>query len=81
MAQTGGILVHEKGYKDNIAVLLNVSNAKFRRPILPGDVMYLHVRALHISNKGGKMKAEAKVNDKIAVEAEMSFALVAKGQL
>ena len=81
MAQTGGILVHEKGYKDNTAVLLNIANAKFRRPIVPGDVMHLHVKAIHISNKGGKMKAEAKVNDKVAVEAELSFALVEKEQL
>ncbi len=32
LAQTGGILVHQKGYVKKIAVLLNVSNAKFRKP-------------------------------------------------
>src|SRR5476649_1027691 len=31
LAQTGGVLVHQKGYVKKIAVLLNVSNAKFRK--------------------------------------------------
>src|SRR5690242_15774472 len=31
LAQAGGILVHQKGYDKKIAVLLNVTGAKFRR--------------------------------------------------
>jgi len=81
LAQTGGILVHQKGYVKKIAVLLNVSNAKFRRPVLPGDVLLLHATAVHVSQNGGKIKAKATVEDKIAVEAELSFALVEKDQL
>ncbi|MBN2478605.1 MAG: 3-hydroxyacyl-ACP dehydratase FabZ [Parachlamydiales bacterium] len=81
MAQTGGILVHEKGFHDKIAVLLNISEAKFRKPIYPGDVIHLHATSLHISNKGGKIKSKAIVNDKIAVEAILSFALVEKEKL
>ena len=81
MAQTGGILVHQKGYVKKIAVLLNVSDAKFRRPIYPGDSIFLEIKALHISNKGGKIKAQAKVNEKIAVEATLSFALIDKEKL
>src|SRR3972149_96028 len=34
LAQTGGILVHQKGYDKKIAVLLNVAGAKFRKPVL-----------------------------------------------
>lgn len=81
LAQTGGILVHQKGYVKKIAVLLNVSNAKFRRPVLPGDVLMLHATALHVSQNGGKIKAKAIVEDRTAVEAELSFALVEKDQL
>jgi len=33
IAQTGGILVHQKGYIGRIAVLANVKSAKFRRPV------------------------------------------------
>jgi 3-hydroxyacyl-[acyl-carrier-protein] dehydratase len=81
LAQTGGILVHQKGFSDRIALLLSVSKAKFRRPVRPGDALHLYAKALHISHKGGKMNAKAKVGDLVVVEAELSFALVEKEQL
>ncbi len=81
LAQTGGVLVHQKGYKTKIAVLLNVAKAKFRRPVHPGDTLYLHTEAIHVSKMGGKMRASALVEEKLVVEAEMSFALVEKSQL
>lgn len=81
LAQTGGILVHQKGYVKKIAVLLNVSYAKFRRPVVPGDVLNLHATGVHVSQNGGKIKARAIVGEKVAVEAELSFALVEKDQL
>jgi 3-hydroxyacyl-[acyl-carrier-protein] dehydratase len=81
LAQTGGILIHQKGYADGIAVFLNVSQAKFRNPVKPGDILYLHVEGLHFSSRAGKVKAIARVNDKIAAEAEIAFALVSKSQI
>ena len=81
LAQTGGILVHQKGYNEKIAVLLSVNNAKFRRPVVPGDVLMLHASGIHISSKGGRVLAKATVNDQLAVEAEIGFALVNKDQL
>ncbi len=81
LAQTGGILVHQKGNQEKTAVLLNINNAKFRRPVVPGDVLYLHACAVHLSHKGGKVQAKALVNDKLAVEAEIGFALIDKDQL
>ena len=81
LAQTGGILVHQKGYDKKIAVLLNVANAKFRKPVLPGDALHLHAKGLHISSTGGKMQAKAMIGDQLAVEAELSFALVDKDKL
>lgn len=81
LAQTGGILVHQKGYDKKIAVLLNITNAKFRRPVVPGDVLHLHVKGLHISGTGGKIRGKAMIQDQLAAEAELSFALIDKGQL
>jgi 3-hydroxyacyl-[acyl-carrier-protein] dehydratase len=81
LAQTGGILVHKKGYCEKIAVLLNINNAKFRRPVVPGDVLTLHATGLHLSNKGGRLMVKAMVNEQLAVEAEIGFALVDKEQL
>jgi 3-hydroxyacyl-[acyl-carrier-protein] dehydratase len=81
LAQTGGILVHKKGYTQKIAVLLNINNVKFRKPVVPGDVLTLHATGMHISSKGGRLMAKALVNEQLAVEAEIGFALVDKEQL
>lgn len=81
LAQTGGILVHQKGYVKKIAVLLNVANAKFRKPVMPGDALFLHAKGLHVSGNGGKIAAKAMIGQVLAVEAELSFALVDKEQL
>lgn len=81
LAQAGGVLVHLKGRVDKIAVLLNVNNAKFRHPVRPGDVLMLKCEGIHFSAKGGRVKAQAKVGDKIAVEAEIGFALLDRDQV
>lgn len=81
LAQCGGVMVHLKATVPRIAVLLNVNNAKFRQPVHPGDVLILKCEGLHFSSKGGRVKAEAFVGDKIAVQAEIGFALVDKDQL
>lgn len=81
LAQTGGVLVHLRANTDKIAVLLSVSNAKFRSPVRPGDVLMLRCEGQLFSNKGGRVQAVATVGDKIAVEAEIGFALVDKSQI
>jgi len=81
LAQVGGILIHKAGYGGKIAVFLNISYAKFRSPVLPGDVLHLHAKALHISRNGGKIQAKVMVREKVAAEAELSCALVEKSAL
>lgn len=81
LAQTGGVMVHLKANNEKVAVLLNVNNAKFRNPVRPGDVLYLEGEGIHFSSKGGKVKVKATVNEKIAVEAEIGFALVDMNQI
>lgn len=81
LAQTGGILVHQKGHVTKIALLLNVNNAKFRKPVVPGDVLTLYAKGIHISGNGGKMQTKAMIGSTLAVEAELSFALVDKHKL
>jgi 3-hydroxyacyl-[acyl-carrier-protein] dehydratase len=81
LAQAGGILVSQKLRTDKIAVLLTVNEAKFRKPVFPGDTLFLHITGQHLSSKGGKVTAKAKVNDHVVVEAEIGFALVDKNQI
>jgi 3-hydroxyacyl-[acyl-carrier-protein] dehydratase len=81
LAQTGGILIYQKGYRDQIPVLMSVNDAKFRYPVRPGDVIHLICTGKHFSSKGGKVHAKAMVGDKIAVEAELGFALVSENMI
>ncbi len=81
LAQTGGILVHQKTQNAKIALLLNINNAKFRRPVVPGDVLELHATGLHFSSKGGRIEARALVDGQLAAQAEIGFALIQKEQL
>ncbi|MFC2049291.1 3-hydroxyacyl-ACP dehydratase FabZ [Chlamydiota bacterium] len=78
LAQTGGILVHAKGFTDKIALFLSVYNAKFRNPVKPGDILLLYAEGTVFSSKGGRVKTKAMVGSKVAVEAELGFALVNK---
>ncbi|MDN3508354.1 MAG: 3-hydroxyacyl-ACP dehydratase FabZ [Simkaniaceae bacterium] len=76
LAQAGGILIHQKGYDKKIALLLSVTDAKFRRPVTPGDVLHLHAELIHIGSKGGKVNAVAKVDGKPVAQATIGFALI-----
>jgi 3-hydroxyacyl-[acyl-carrier-protein] dehydratase len=81
LAQVGGILVHLRGPQDKIAILLNVNQAKFRHPVKPGDVLLLKGEGLHFSSKGGRIKTQALVQNKVVAEAEIGFVLVDKNQI
>jgi 3-hydroxyacyl-[acyl-carrier-protein] dehydratase len=78
LAQTGGILVHSKGFTDKLALFLSVYNAKFRNPVKPGDVLMLYAEGTVFSSKGGRVKTKAMVGSRLAAEAELGFALVNK---
>jgi 3-hydroxyacyl-[acyl-carrier-protein] dehydratase len=73
LAQTGAIFVCLSGHSGRKAFLLNINNAKFRQPVRPGDILMLRTERLHMTNKAGRFKAEAFVNDKIVAEAEIGF--------
>lgn len=81
LAQAGGLLYYKKEATDKIAVLMSVNNAKFRRPVLPGDTVILECTGLHWSANAGKIKGRALVGGKLACEAEIGFVLVDKSVL
>lgn len=74
MAQVGGILMHKKGIK-GLKVLMSVYDARFRRPVTPGDVLIIDVQATFLSQRGGKCEAKAFVNDEVVVDAGISFGI------
>jgi beta-hydroxyacyl-ACP dehydratase FabZ len=74
LAQVGAILALREfeDREDKIPFFSGINNAKFRRPVVPGDTLILEVTALRIGRKVQKMRGEAKVNGNITAEAEIT---------
>jgi 3-hydroxyacyl-[acyl-carrier-protein] dehydratase len=77
MAQIGGIMVLSlPEHKGKMAYLGTISEAKFRRPVVPGDTLTLETEVLRIRGNTGKVRCTARVGGEPAAEAEILFALV-----
>lgn len=81
LAQCGTVLVHHRVQNDKLAVLLNITQAKFRTPARPGDVLRLSCEGIHVGASGGRVKGVATVNGKTAAQAEIGFAFMDKAQV
>jgi len=73
LAQVGAILaLREMDDRANkIPFFSGIERARFRRPVVPGDTLFLEVTALRIGTRVQKMRGEARVDDKLAAEAEI----------
>ncbi len=76
LAQTGAIaLLTEEENKGKIALFGGIKSARFRRQVVPGDVLELHCEILMRRGPVGTGKAVAYVDGKVAVDAELTFAI------
>lgn len=76
LAQTGCVLLLSKEeYKNKIAYFAGINKVRFKKQVLPGDVLKLHVR--FISNKASIFIAEIKatVDDKVVCSGEIVCAV------
>ena len=73
LAQVGAILALREfeDRADKIPFFSGIDNAKFRRPVVPGDTLTLEVTAIRIGSKVQKMRGLAKVDGQITAEAEI----------
>ena len=79
MAQTAGALCVtslEGGVKPKVVYFMTIDKAKFRRPVVPGDVVEYHMRKLKKRNNIWWFRGEAKVGDQLVAEAELGAMLV-----
>lgn len=77
MAQVGGVCA--LNMKDNIgkiAYFLSINNARFRKPVIPGDKLIIEVDLLKTKLSVMQIHAVAKVDDAVAAEADLMFAFV-----
>ena len=79
LAQTGcALFLSRPELAGKIAFFMGINEAKFRRPVVPGDVLELHIEVLKAGGRAGKVKGEAKIGADLAAETEFTFALVDK---
>ena len=76
LAQTGAVaLLTEPDQKGKLVFFGGVKNARFRKQVVPGDVLSLHCEIIARRGPIGFGKAVATVDGKTAVTAELSFAI------
>lgn len=80
MAQTAGAIVVEniENYKDKkIGVFfMSVDGVKFRKPVVPGDQLKIHVERIQNRGNVSVFKGQCKVDDKVVSEAEFKAMIV-----
>jgi 3-hydroxyacyl-[acyl-carrier-protein] dehydratase len=71
LAQTAAVLVlHEvPERKERLVYFTGIDEARFRRPVGPGDVLRLEIDVLQLRPRAAKMQAIAKVGAEVVAEA------------
>ena len=75
LAQTAAVMVgttHKLHNKNMLIYFMSIDRCKFRRKVVPGDVLNLHVETLRGGSKIWKFKGIADVNGQMAAEAEFT---------
>lgn len=78
LAQTAGALCVsslKEDYKAELVYFMGIDNAKFRKPVLPGDQLHYHVRKVRNRGRVWRFYGEAKVDGHVVAEAEVSAML------
>ncbi|MEK9679814.1 MAG: 3-hydroxyacyl-ACP dehydratase FabZ [Rhodospirillaceae bacterium] len=79
MAQTAAILVvHslEDAPENNLVYFMSIENARFRKPVVPGDTLMIHVTPKQSRGKVWKFEGVAKVDGAVVAEATYTAMIV-----
>ncbi len=80
MAQTGGVFLLNSvpDHENKIAYFMQINNAKFRKPVLPGDQLIMVIEMVNQKSKVITVKGKAYVSDLLVAEADFMVAIVDK---
>ncbi|MGO9027272.1 MAG: 3-hydroxyacyl-ACP dehydratase FabZ [Acidimicrobiales bacterium] len=77
LAQLGGVAVlADDRFAGKLPLFGGIERARFRRQVVPGDVLDLEVTLGRMSARAGKGSGRATVGGELACEAELLFVLV-----
>jgi 3-hydroxyacyl-[acyl-carrier-protein] dehydratase len=81
LAQTGAIFAAKAVGFDpakQVIYFMGIDAAKFRKPVVPGDLLHLEVTPLRRGGAVWKMKGEAKVDGQVVASCEFLATLAAR---
>lgn len=80
MAQVGAVyalsLMKDGGEK--LPLFSGIDNARFRRPVTPGDTLIIEVTPLRVGSRVQRMRGRASVDGQLAAEAEIMSVIADK---
>lgn len=81
LAQAGALMVtlsDDFKPEEKLVYFMSIDGAKFRKPVIPGDVLELHVEVIHNRGVVWKLSATAYVDGQKVSEAQLSAMIVDK---
>jgi 3-hydroxyacyl-[acyl-carrier-protein] dehydratase len=83
MAQTGGLLLLKEvpDRENKLLYFVAIDNARFRRPVVPGDQLRIEMKVLAWRNGFCKLEGNASVNGEVAAEATLMCKMVDRDML
>jgi UDP-3-O-[3-hydroxymyristoyl] N-acetylglucosamine deacetylase/3-hydroxyacyl-[acyl-carrier-protein] dehydratase len=78
MAQAGGVLLLNTVERPETKLMyfMGIDNAKFRKPVLPGDTLRFELKLVKLRQKYCKMAGKAFVGDELVAEADLLSTVV-----
>jgi 3-hydroxyacyl-[acyl-carrier-protein] dehydratase len=82
MAQVGAVGVMAGGeHRDKLTLFAGIDGVRFRRQVLPGDVLRMEVAIERLKGRVGRGKGRATVGDERVCEAELMFAFAERREV
>jgi 3-hydroxyacyl-[acyl-carrier-protein] dehydratase len=82
LAQTMAVYVAKQpGFGDRIGLFAGIDDCRFKRVVVPGDVLRLEVTMEKLGSRFGRGRGVATVDGEVACEATLSFVIPGEGVL
>jgi 3-hydroxyacyl-[acyl-carrier-protein] dehydratase len=82
LAQTMAVYVAKQpGFGDRIGLFAGIDDCRFKRVVVPGDVLRLEVTMEKLGSRFGRGRGVASVDGEVACEATLSFVIPGEGAL
>lgn len=76
LAQVGAVaMLSQPDFKGRTAYFAGIDKARFRRKVVPGDVLLLETEILKVKGPIGVGRAVARVEGQVAAQAELTFSI------